>query len=189
MTRNTKILLAVIGGLLLLCLCASIAVAVATGFFISRTATTESSAVSASSGAIADFDLPMGYAPDYAVNVLGFRIVGFQSDSGNGHIVLAEAPEGFTMDAERLQSDLQGILRDRGYRWFDEKMRMVDEQPVTIRGTQTTLQIAESDGGNGPYRQATAAFPGENGPAWVMFATPVDEWDQGMVDAFLASIR
>ncbi len=190
MTRNTKILIAVLAGLLLLCACGSIGVVALSGWFISRTATTQPTSVADISSEIAEFQLPAGFVPDYAVNVAGIRLVAYRPQTGSGHIMLAQIPQGISIDAAKLEEEIRSTARSRGYTWFDQDMRVVGQEQVTIRGQETILTTAEGmSHSSGDFRQVTASFRGNTGPAWVMIIRPISEWDQAEVDAFLASIR
>jgi len=189
-SRNAKILIVVLAGMLLLCACGSITAAIVGGWLISRTATTQPASIGDIGSEIADFQLPAGFVPDYAVNMAGIRLVAYRPRSGSGHIMLAQVPEGISVDAAKLEEEIRSAARSRGYTWFDEKMQVVAEEQVTIRGQETTLITAEGmSRSSGAFRQVTASFHGKAGPAWVMVIRPVSEWDQAQVDAFLASIR
>jgi hypothetical protein len=189
-TRNTKILLAVLAGLLLLCACGSVGVVALSGWLISRTATTQPASIDDISSEIAEFRLPAGFVPDYAVNMAGIRLVAFRPQTGSGHIMLAQVPEGISVDAAKLEEEIRSTARSRGYTWFDEDMRVVGQEQVTIRGEETTLFTAEGVGHSSrDFRQVTASFHGKAGPAWVMVIRPISEWDQVEVATFLASIR
>jgi len=189
-TRNTKILLVVLAGLLLLCVCGSIGVVALSGWLISRTATTQPASIGDIGSEIADFQLPADFVPDYAVNIAGIKLVAYRPRSGSGHIMLAQVPEGISVDAAKLEEEIRSTARSRGYTWFDEKMQVVGEEQITIRGQETTLITAEGmSHSSGAFRQVTASFHGKAGPAWVMVIRPISEWDQAQVDAFLASIR
>ncbi len=189
-SRNAKILIVILAGMLLLCACGSITIAILGGWLISRTATTETASIGDIGSEIADFQLPAGFVPDYAVNIAGIKMVAYRPQIGNGHIMLAQVPEGMSVDAAKLEEEIRSAARSRGYTWFNEDMHVVGEEHLTIRGQETTLITSEGmSRSRGALRQVTASFHGKAGQAWVMVIRPVSEWDRAQVDAFLASIR
>jgi len=79
---------------------------------------------------------------------------------------------------------------DSGNRWDNSRAKVVEEKPVTIRGQETMLTTSEGISSDGtPYRTAIATFQGRGGPAFVMIAGTLDEWDTAMVENFIASIQ
>ncbi len=79
---------------------------------------------------------------------------------------------------------------DPDKRWFNTKMTMLEEVPVTIQDQETTLIISEGETSEGvSYRMATANIQGRGGPSFMMIVSPVDEWDMEMVKGFISSIQ
>jgi hypothetical protein len=69
-------------------------------------------------------------------------------------------------------------------------MSVVEEVPVIIQDQETMLSISEGETSDGvSYRMVSANFQGRSGPALLMIAGPLDEWDQEMVDSFISSTR
>jgi hypothetical protein len=67
---------------------------------------------------------------------------------------------------------------------------VIESQPCQLRGEESTLILSEGVSHDGSrYRSASAIFDGTGGPALVNFSGPSEDWDQEMVDAFIASLQ
>ena len=74
--------------------------------------------------------------------------------------------------------------------WYSTETKIIEQKPITIRGQETKLNVSEGINiDKHDYRYATAKFEGRSGPALVMVATPVDEWDMEMVEDFISTIQ
>ena len=70
------------------------------------------------------------------------------------------------------------------------RMTVVENRPVMVRGQETTLVISDAVNSEGlSYRQATVGFPGNGGPALLVFSETLENWDQAVVDALISSIH
>ena len=55
--------------------------------------------VSSQAAAIADFELPEGYAPSYSFRAGGFKLVGYDPGDDHSHLMLVQAPEWVKLNA------------------------------------------------------------------------------------------
>jgi hypothetical protein len=197
MDKTTKTLLIIIGGILVLCACA-VAAVFATGLwsfgrfvnFAERSVSESPQVAVRVGGEIADFDIPEGFGAPYSVHFGGVTVINYQSESGRSHLVLAQFPPGTSINVDEMLEQIQEGSNDPNSIWYDTNADLVEQIPVTIRGQETMLNISEGTSSDGvDYRSATATFQGRGGPALVMVAGPLSEWDQEMVEEFISFIQ
>ena len=116
--------------------------------------------------------------------------MGFASLSKDTHILLTQFPQGTTGNTEEMFQLMTQYAVNPESRWNEGRTTVIEEKPVTIRGQETTLTISEGISSDGTtYRTAVATFQGRGGPALVMIAGTLDEWNPDTVDSFIASIQ
>ncbi|MAU12978.1 MAG: hypothetical protein CL607_24380 [Anaerolineaceae bacterium] len=136
---------------------------------------------------IAHFDLPAGYEPDYAVNILDYTIAAYKSNEGDGHLVWLQAPTGI-MPSEQVMQGYVANNDQETMAW--ESSTLVSHEQRIVRGQPANLTISDRINGNGePYRSLNMVFEGENGTVLLVVNQPLALWDAAMIDAFIASIR
>lgn len=197
MNKTTKIILIVIGSLLIVCMCAGVAIFATGAWSIGKVArwadtntTRDLSDVAKLASEIAVFTIPDGYGSPYGMHIAEITSVGFASPSRNTHIILTQFPEGTSVNAEGMVKLMQQYAVDPNSRWNDANTTVVEEKPISIRGKESTLVISEGTSSDGTqYRSAMTTFQGNHGPALLMIAGPLDEWDNQMVEDFVASIQ
>ena len=151
-----------------------------------------------SASSIASFDVPDGYTPDISVSAMGYTIISYTPGDGHSHLYLIQSEN--EEDREKLvqvlsnytigSDDLQNIRKDDARNESGTGMTIIETRPVTVRGEETTLVIAEGvNSENLPYMQAMVAFSGNGGPALLVFSEPVERWDEATVETLIASIR
>ncbi|MFM8319704.1 MAG: hypothetical protein ACKOC5_02230 [Chloroflexota bacterium] len=199
MTRNTKIILGVLAGLVLVCLC-GVGAAFGLGLFgmkkavdfASQNVVTDAQDVDAVAAKIAGFDLPEGFSSEFGMSLMGFDMVGYQGSDEHSHIMFIQFPPQVDMDAQQMEEQLKQALQNNGqYNSGDTQMEYVDSFDVTIKGQTVTAAVAEGKSGadGAPFRQATAVFESSSGKALVLYIAPASAWDQATVEAFFGSIR
>lgn len=193
MSRNAKIVVGLVTGLLLLCVCAAGVATVGlmgmAGTAVARALEVRPAAVAGTASSIADFELPPGYQPQGSAQMAGFGIVYYSHGDKTRHITLAQAPSWVNVDygtfaSFALQAAPNGLY-DR-----QARSRIVGSTLATVRGEQVTLVTAEGTNTLGvPYRTVSGVFRGNRGTAIVSVEGPISTWNQDEVDAFIASIR
>ena len=197
MDKTTKTVLIIIGSILMVCACGA-SLLFAMGLWSYRTiargaetiTSTDSQDAVRIGSEIADFDVPEGFGSPYAMHIGEVTAVGYASHSSNTHILLTQFPEGTSVNVDEMLRLIEQYSSEPNNRWYDTQTTLIEESPVTIRGEETTLSISEgtsSDGGT--YRSALSTFQGRGGPALLMIAGPLEEWDMEMIEEFVASIR
>lgn len=142
--------------------------------------------VAISAAEIADFDLPNGFRPEFSANYEGYLLVSYDSKDGQSHLILIQSDK--EADSEKLAS-MVGQIAPGSY---DPQtgMEIVETRTTIVRDQEVTMYITEGVTPEGDtYRQMVVAFQGNGGPALVMLSEPVAQWNQELVDAFVASIR
>jgi hypothetical protein len=191
MSRNAKIAVAIVGGIVLLCIC------MLTGAFliggtvmrqVGQSISVDADDLQARSAEIVDFSgLPQDFKPEFGMSLMGITSVGYSADSSATFIMLMQfSPELEMNSAAMEQAITQAFSQQTGA--TGQTMELVEEIPVTIRGQATTLRIFEGESSGENLRQATAAFEGKGGPAILMIGAPVVQWDQALVDQIIAAM-
>jgi hypothetical protein len=152
-----------------------------------RGSATQPARVAQVAASMADFDLPEGYRPHYAVTVAGFRLAVYHNGDDRSHLMVAQAPGWLARNRSMAERYLVKAARGES---SDASTRTVDELSVTVRGEATTVVISEGlNHADDPFRQATAVFQGREGVCLAYIEEPLSRWDEARALAFLASIR
>jgi hypothetical protein len=198
MNKTTKTVLIIIGSLLVLCACTT-AVLLGTGLwsfgkvieFADNSTTEDPQEVAQIASEIADFDVPEGFTTEYGMKISTFSLVQYTTSSQHTFIFLTQFPAGTSINPDEMMREIKQSSRNPNSAWYNVDMQIVEQNPVTIRGQETTLSISEGSSDNGEmYRMANAKFQGNGaGPALLMIVGPADQWDMTMVEDFIASIQ
>ncbi|NJC95753.1 MAG: hypothetical protein C3F07_08630 [Anaerolineales bacterium] len=197
MDKTTKTVLIILGSVLAVCACAGTAV-FATGVWsfnrfvnFAEESVSESPQVAVRVGAeIADYEVPEGFGSPYSIHFGDVTLIGYKSTSERSHLLLAQFPEGTSVNLDEVLRIIREGANDPNSIWYDTETEIVEQKPVTVRGQDVILTISEGMSSGGvEFRMATAKFEGRGGPALVMIAGPLDEWDAKMVEAFIESVQ
>ncbi len=190
MSRNVKIILGIVAAIVAVCCLGAVTLYVVGQRFLSQAVVTDSARAAEVGRAIADYDLPAGYAERIAMDMIATRVVfiGLEDDSSGMFIMLMQFPTGMA-DEEQMRQQLdQAFQQQSGQSGLS--MEVVEEKTVTIRGESVTLTVREGQSENGvTFWQVNGVFQGKSGPAMLSLSGLVDEWDQTLVDDFIESIR
>lgn len=189
MNKTVKFIVIILGSSAALCLCIIITGWLAlmnTGRVMSKTIDTDPNRVTTIGGDIADFTIPAGFGQGQAVRLADFSMVTYTTADGRTHILLFQAPAALALDKDELERQM-GLATGKE-EW--NEVTVIETQPCQIRGDEAALVISEGVSHDGQvYRSASAVFEGNEGTALVNFSGPANQWDQEMVDAFIASLR
>jgi hypothetical protein len=193
-SRTTKIVLGVFAGIaVLIFLCA------ATFFFsiggltyqgMARTMEFDGAQVTSKAAAIADFQLPEGYAPDYSFSAGGFNLVGYDPGDNHSHLILVQAPDWLKLDQADFEKQLRRNFGDM-LGWGEKKeTTIVDRRTLRVAGEPVEFAISEGVNSDGSeYRSMAGLWEGRNGPVLIYIEEPLSRWNQAEIDAFIASIQ
>jgi hypothetical protein len=196
MSRNTKIILAVVAGLLVLC-CACSVLALVVGpvlFFRAGNSNFVSSEdAPAAAAQIADFTLPAGFYPSGGMHTFGMSLVAYEHSDGQSHLFLFQMPSWVQGNAEAMRRQMEQQMQRSATTYGNDRLsnlRAVETVQVTVRGEPATFTMMEGTNSDGtPFRMMSGMFQGRNGLVFLTIARPAGSWNQGEIDAFLASIQ
>ena len=197
MDKTTKTVLIVIGSIIMLCTCTVITVFIS-GLWTYRTiakVTTQTISdnpqeVVRVGAEIANYEIPREFGYPVSVHIGDMTMIRYTSQDEMSYILIAQFPEGTSINAEEMLKLMEEGTGDPNNVWYSTDTTILEQKPVTICGQKTILNISDGTSLKGlSYRYATATFYGRGGPALVMVASPVDEWDVQMVDRFISTIQ
>jgi hypothetical protein len=196
MNNKAKIAIAVVLGILSLCvLAALIARSVLRAGFqtIADAAIAEDPAEIAEFAAqIGEYNLPLGYHESMAMNMFFLQMVVIEGQEGEPLIMLMHIDAGEAEDINpeelRLQMQLQVLQANRRQ---NIAMHLVEETSYSIRGQETVVFIYEGIDENGQNQRqlVSGVFNAVIGQAMLMIMGDAAAWDQAAYDEFIASIR
>jgi hypothetical protein len=192
MSRNTKIVVGIIGGILGVCCLIVVVAALVLPRMVGNFAEGFDNPAEAAEVAesIVDYDLPAGYEEQGAMNFLGFRMAFIAGPSEQSMIMLAEFPAGLAGDEEQMQQQMRDAFANRTGAQ-NVSLEFVGSEEVTINGAEATLGTYEGtdDAGNN-VRQILGVFEAKSGsPGMLMIFGDQDNWDEGGISRFLNSLE
>ena len=135
---------------------------------------------------IAAFDLPDGYQPDYAVDMLEYTIAAYKSTDDQSHLVFMQAPSNVIPEDQVFAGYM--INDDGSTSWSGATVNHTEQ--LTVRDQPATLTISDRTNGDGQrYRNVNLVFAGREGTALLVINQPVAQWDGDAVDAFIQSLH
>ena len=195
MSRNMKIILGIIGGIVV---CCSLSVIVGI-IFLPRMASNfaeesfiEDPEMAAEVGQdIVNYELPSGYTEEGGMSFFGINMIFAAAPGvGDGVIMLMSFPEALAGDEAEMQSQMEQTFRRQMGR---QDMHLVYKgtEDVVINGETSALSIYEGTDEQGvDVRQMTGIFQTKNGaPGMLMIFGGLDNWDEQGFDDFLASME
>ena len=197
MDKTTRTILIIVGAALVLCAYVTVTVFV-TGLWTFRTVSKVAEQtvseipqeVGRVAGEIADYDVLEDFGSPVSIHIGDMTLIRYTTLDEMFYILIAQFPGGTSIDVEKMLELMDKGTSDRNNVWYSTDTKIIEQKPVTIRGQATTLIISEGTSLQElSYRYATAKFEGRGGPALVMVASPVNEWNMEMVDEFISSIR
>lgn len=193
MTRNTKIIIGIVIGLIVLCFIACVLIALGLGLVgrqVTRSVQLTPENAAQTAAEIADFTPPAGFQPTASVNILGIKMVTYetQGQANNSALFLMQLPTQGEISQAQIEQ-LQRRLEQQTGRNLSN-LRTIDSRSATIRGQpgQVILQEGTSTD-NVTYRQLLVAFHGKGGTALIAVYGPANTWDQAAYDQMIQSIR
>jgi hypothetical protein len=189
MSRNTKIVLGVLAGLIVLaCLCAGAVVAGVALFAVRTTSVSVNPQPVEQAAVRADVLPPAGWRTDYTVRVGEFEIVGYRPASGEGHLIYAYFGPESHADIDKLARDIQNWTDGR-YRWNQSEMREVERRAVLLGDQEAEVVIYEDQGSSGRWKQAIVAYQSDRGFTVAMLGLPARQWSDAQLDEFIYGLR
>ena len=195
MNRNTKIILAVLAGVLVLCVCLAVG-----GLLIVRNVgdslvIDDPGEISDAANEIADYTLPPGYQEEGVINFLFGKMLMISAGDTTSStalpvIMFMQLSEDLVANQEDFQTQSElGLEQALGRRNLN--LAYVGEQNAIIRNENVALMTYEGVDENGtPFRQVISEiFPGKSGPTMLFIIGPIRGWDESKIDTFIRSLR
>ena len=195
MSRTTKIVIGIVGGLLLLC-CLGIGLAAlllprAVQNFAENSITDDPEQVAEVGQSILDYELPPGMQEEGAMGFAGIKMVFITAGPGNDAMVmLMQFPAIMQANEEDMRRQLEDAMTQQsGQQQFN--MEVVSEDEVVINDQNSVLTTLEGTDENGnSIRQITGVFESKTGdPAMIMAISPIAAWEEANIDEFIESLR
>jgi hypothetical protein len=141
---------------------------------------------------IVDYSLPAGYK-QIGMDMFVYKYVMLVPDPENYSvsgpmIMLMAYPPNTNLDEKQMQEQLQRTFANQAGQ--NTPMRVVETKTVEIRGKSTKVTVMEG-GSTSEYRirQWFTVFTGKNGLVMLMIQGDNDEWQEQLVNDFIASIK
>ncbi len=191
MSKNTKIIIGVIAGVLVLCMIACVVSVAVFGWFgtkVAENVTIEGEGSQATQAEIAELDMPARFTPLSGMSLMGIKMVVYKSTNEKEVAVLMGMPVQEEINDDTLRQLQEGMGRSTSRNFSN--MKTIETRDVTIRGESGKVIIQEGTDDEGtPYRLMMTAFQGQTGIAMLMIGAPTAEYDQAEYDAIIESIR
>lgn len=196
MSRNMKIVLGVVVGILTLCcIGAVVTVTVLPGIatrFLEQTYVEDPEQAAEIGQSIIDYDLPAGFMEEGAMEMFGINMVFIVPElrQQEAFIMLMSFPSSMAGNEAEMRRQMEETFSQQtGQRNIN--MTYEGSEEITINGEPTSLAIYEGTDEDGTtLRQASALFASNGGgPGMVMLFGPVSEWESLGMEQFLQSIE
>jgi hypothetical protein len=192
MSRNTKIALGILGGIMVICVCLGAGALITLRSFgkaITQTFKTNPTDITQIASGIAQFDTPPGYKVS-AMSILGIdMLVIAPTYPGKPIFMMMQYPANKNIDSDQFQSQIEKSV---GQQYFGRGMtfRNLGQTAAYFRGQRVNLIIMEGTTSTGKsIIEEMGAFQGNNGSVFLSIMGERATWDQATVDTFLHSIR
>lgn len=191
-SKTTKTILIILG-VLILCCCVIVGGgywAVTSGFeYIAGSMIVDDPAqIREAADELADYQLPADFREEFVMNILGFKALFITSSRSNSVIMLMQFNENLFGDLESARQQFQDTFIQQ-FQSEAVNFTPMGQQPVTIRGQETTLFVYEgSDSTGKQYDQWVTVFEGKNGTVMLMIYGDKGTLDQAELISFLDSI-
>jgi hypothetical protein len=203
MSRNTKIILGLLVGILGVCLCGAVVAMFAVrrigSVMAGRTVVTDPAEVARIAEGMAEYDLPSGYREEFVIDFLLIRLLFIaptRSSAGDQLLPIFTLGQPSSVNV-LAETDLEEFSRqflatmERESRIHGYDLQYVGEVETVIAGQRATLTVHEGldDEGNQVRQVISSWFEVRGRPTVLMIKGDIETWDQTDVDAFVESIR
>ena len=143
MSRNTKIVLIVLGVIVIVCICIAIGIWIAlntAGRAIQQSIISDPTQAAAQAESIALYNIPYGYDQG-VMSFLGFDMVVLSADNQPA-IMMMQFPSSANLDPKTMEKTMQQAISQQ----FSRRgltFSLVDQKQLTVKGQEVTLFISE----------------------------------------------
>jgi len=189
MTEKQKKIIAILGTLFILCSCCGGGVFWVNSLF-RQGLITDPVQVRRLGHEIATYTLPEGYNEWLGFDFLTAKIIAIVDNPASPEmmIFLMHVPVAEGVNPGETEQQLQGMMQHFNVQAIDFSFDR--SEPRLINGETVDLSYhTGTDGAGVRYRQVTGLFESERGKVIILAQGPESDWDQGMLDHLLDSIR
>ena len=195
MSRTTKIVIGIVGGLLILC-CLGVGLAAlllprAAQSFAENNFTDDPERAAEVGQSIVEYELPSGMQEEGAMGFAGMKMVFIRAGQrDDAMVMLMQFPSVMQGNEEEMRRQMeQSLSQQSGQQQFN--MEVVSEDEVVINDQTTVLTTLEGTDENGTaIRQVTGVFESKaGGSAMLMAISPTAAWEEANIDEFIESLR
>lgn len=194
MSRNTKIVLGIVGGLLLLCCGAAVLLVTVVPGMMARFAEgaiVEDPQEAATVGqSIIEYELPSGFSEEGAMSMFGTKMVFITDGDQSTVVMLMQFPAAVAMEEEQMRAQMEEAF-SRQFNQRNYNLSLVESEEITINDKATTLLTYQgTDESGNEIRQVNAVFEAQDGAtAMLMIMGPAATWDEDRIEQFVESLQ
>jgi hypothetical protein len=200
MSRNAKIGIGVVIGILGMCACVCLAGFAGLGLYgdriLEQMAVQDPQQARQQAAAMMEYDLPPGFSEQGLVNfITGKMLVIHDAPAGSqasptAVILITQLSSSAMLKSEQFREQFQAGLQ-QAMRGEDIAWRLVGKTTTAIRGQQVQIYTyeGEDEQGRTMRQMATDVFQGKTGLLFISIIGTAQDWRQDRLDAFLASIQ
>lgn len=195
MSKNTKIVIGIIVGILLICcIGAGIAATILprmAGNFAEEMFIEDPEQAAEIASSMLDYTLPAGFEEEFGMSFFGIKTVFISSTTDfTTMIMLMQFPETMAQDEEQMRQQFeQAFANQRNTQNYE--VEFVSSETKTINGEPATLSFYDGVDQNGnDIRQAIGVFETKDGGiGMMMVVAESDNWEESGMERFLDSLR
>jgi hypothetical protein len=192
MSRNAKIILGIVGGLMACCCILVLAFTVLLPRFGAQLmgdmiATDEN--VGEVARSMVDYNLPAGLQEEMAMSFFGIKTAVFSGSNQQSMVMLMQFPAALAGNEAEMQRQMEESFSQQ-FGSDDHRFEVIGSENVTVNGQPAIFTTSESISDDATMRQVIGIFRSKDGnPAMVMAMAPVDQWQRDGIDRFLESMQ
>jgi hypothetical protein len=193
MSKQTKIIIGVVAGVLVLCLAICVVGIIFVNMMgknIVADAQPDPAKAAQTASEIADFTPLDGYQAITDMKILGYTVVVYSNGNSDSEVlILMEMAMLTEINESTIKQMQQAVERQSGQ--SSNNMRVVESRDLTIRDKPARMIVQEgtSSETSVALRQLMVAFQGKGGVCMLMLTVPADQWDQESIDRMVESIH
>lgn len=194
MSKNVKIVLGIVAGILLVCCVSTIILAMFlpkwANDFAENSLITDPAQVDSSANNMLDLTFPASFSERMGMQILGISTVFASTADSASTIILMQFPPEMDENSEEMQQQLETAFNQQRGR-DNISWEQVGDQTVTINGQPSTLIIYEGTNEAGEaVRQMLGTFTSKDGnTGMMMLYGSSDDWETDGLESFLESLQ
>lgn len=195
MSRNSKIVVGIIAGILVVC-CLGVVIAATVlpsmvAEFADEAFVEDPAQAADIAASMVDYQLPAGFSEEGGMNFFGIKTVFITSNRNLGAmIMLMQFPEEMATNEEEMRQQMEEAFRQqRGSQNYE--LRLIESEETFINDAPATLLYYEGvDDSGTEIRQVIGVFETkDSGSGMLMLISPKNGWEESGLDTFIDSLE